>query len=102
MSRLRHKYNAKPSTSDGMRFDSLKERRFYDDLKLRQRAGDVVMFLRQVPFHLPGGVRYVVDFQVFNSDGTVSFIDVKGMETAAFKAKKRMVEAEYPIEIEVV
>lgn len=60
------------------------------------------MFLRQVPFHLPGGVKYVVVFQEFHADGTVHFVDVKGMETAQFKTKKRMVEATYPVDIEVV
>ncbi len=66
------------------------------------RAGDVLMFLRQVPFHLPGGVRYVVDFQEFHADGTIHFIDVKGMQTAEFKMKKKMVENLYPVEIEVL
>lgn len=102
MSRIHHKFHAQASHSDGMRFDSKKERRYYEDLKLRQQAGDVVMFLRQVPFHLPGGVKYVVDFQEFLSDGTVRFVDVKGMQTAEFKTKKRMVEATYPVTIEVV
>ena len=98
----RHKFNAKPTKSDGIRFDSKLEARYYDQLKLRQRAGEVVFFMRQVPFHLPGGVRYVCDFQEFWSDGTVHFVDVKGMETSDFKMKKKQVEALYPIEIEVV
>lgn len=98
----KHKFNAQPAHRDGQRFDSLKEARYYDQLKLRQQAGEVITFLRQVPFHLPGGVRYVVDFQVFYADGTVAFLDVKGMETPMFKAKKKMVEAVYPVEIEVV
>jgi hypothetical protein len=64
--------------------------------------GDVVFFLRQVPLYLPGKTKLVVDFQVFNTDGTVSFIDVKGMRTDVYKVKKREVEATYPIEIEEV
>ena len=95
----RHKFNARPTTTDGIRFDSKKEAAYYRELKLRQQAGDVVFFLRQVPFHLPGGVTYRVDFVVFASDGTVAFVDVKGMRTAQYKAKKRMVEAVYPVEI---
>ena len=100
--RQRHKFNATPSQSDGMRFDSKKERRYYEQLKTRQKSGEVAMFLRQVPFHLPGGVKYVVDFQEFLSDGHVRFVDVKGMETQQFKTKKRLVEATYPVTIEVV
>ena len=100
--RQKHKYNAIPVVHDGIRFDSKKEGRFYEKLKLLTKAGEVVFFLRQVPFHLPGGVVYRVDFQVFYSDGTVAFIDVKGMETATFKMKKKMVESLYPIKIELV
>ena len=100
---MRHKYNAKPTTTHGIRFDSKREAAYYETLLLRKRAGDVLVFLRQLPFHLPGGVRYVVDFLEFHRDGTVHFVDIKGMETESFKAKKRMVEDLYaPIEIEVV
>jgi len=74
----------------------------YQDLELRKKSGDIVFFLRQVPFFLAGGVRYVVDFVTFNSDGSVHFIDAKGFSTPTYKAKKKMVEAMYPVEIEEV
>ena len=98
----RHKYNAKKTEIDGIRFDSKKEARYYQDLLLRQRTGEIVFFLRQVPFHLPGGVSYRIDFQEFHSNGTVHFVDVKGMKTAIYIAKKKMVEATYPVIIEEV
>lgn len=98
----RHKFNAKPTVNDGIRFDSKKEAKRYEQLKLLQHDGEVLFFLRQCPFHLPGGVRYVVDFAVFWSDGHVSFEDVKGMQTPMFKAKKKQVEDLYPIEIDVI
>ena len=63
----------------------------------------MLVWLRQVPFHLPGGVRFVVDFLEFHADGTTHFVDVKGFATASFKAKVRMVADLYaPITIEVV
>jgi hypothetical protein len=100
---LRHKYRAIPDERDGIKFPSRSEARYYDMLKLRQAGGEVLFFLRQVPFHLPGGVKYVCDFLEFWSDGSCHVIDVKGMETPAFKAKKRQVEALYPgVTIEVV
>lgn len=103
VSRLRHKFHAVATDVDGIRFSSKKEARYYKGLKVRQAAGEVVQFLRQVPFHLPGGVRYVCDFLEFRSDGSVAFVDTKGMETPEFKAKKRMVEEIYkPITIEIV
>ncbi|CAG0882202.1 unnamed protein product [Cyprideis torosa] len=42
----------------------------------------------QVPIHLAGGTKLVVDFQVFWSDGGVDMIDIKGIETPEFKIKK--------------
>jgi hypothetical protein len=100
---MRHKYRAKPTVTDGIRFDSKKEAAFYEQLKLQKAAGEVLTFLRQTPFHLPGGTRYVCDFLVFYTSGRCAFIDVKGMETPEFKAKKKQVEHLYsPIEIEIV
>jgi hypothetical protein len=103
MRKIRHKFHAVATLVDGIRFDSKKEAAYYAQLKLRQRSGEVVTFLRQVPFFLPGGVKYVCDFQEFRADGTVHFIDTKGVLTQSFKAKKRMVEALYaPITITIV
>ena len=102
MRRAYHKFKAKPTISGGFRFDSKKEAKYYDQLIFEQKAGYVLFFLRQVPFHLPGGVVYRVDFQVFTCDGKVKFIDVKGYRTPEYITKKKMVEALYPIEIEEV
>jgi hypothetical protein len=98
----KHKFNAKTTELDGIKFSSKKEAAYYVRLKRLVAAGDVVFFLRQVPLHLPGGVRLVVDFLEFRADGTVHFVDTKGMETESFKAKRRMIEAVYPIQIETV
>lgn len=100
--RVRHKFHAVVTECDNIKFSSKKEARYYQTLKLRQQAGEVVFFLRQVPIHLPGGVKLVVDFQEFHADGTVRFVDTKGVETESFKAKRRMVEALYPFKIETV
>ena len=97
-----HKFNAKRTVCDGIKFPSELEAAYYQQLKIRQAAGDVLFFLRKVPFHLPGGVKYVVDFVRFDADGTVHFVDCKGMKTDMYIAKKKMVEALYPIEIEEV
>lgn len=98
--RARHKFHAKPTVNDGIRFDSKKEAARYETLKLLQTAGEVVFFLRQTRFHLPGNVSYSCDFLVFWADGHVSVEDVKGMRTEAYKRAKKQVEAAYPIEIE--
>lgn len=99
---LRHKFKATPVDDDGHHFPSKLEWSFYKSLLLQQKAGQVLFFLRQVPFHLPGGVKYLADFLIFYADGTVRIVDVKGVETSEFKLKKKMVEAIYPVEIDVV
>lgn len=97
-----HKYHAKRTELDGIKFASKKEARRYRDLDLMQKTGLVVFFLMQVPFRLPGGIKYVADFMIFWTDGHVSVEDVKGFKTPAYKAKKKMVEALYPVEIQEV
>jgi len=98
--RPRHKFHAKPTVNDGIRFASKKEAARYETLKLLQTAGEVLFFLRQTRFHLPGGTSWACDFLVFWADDHVSVEDVKGMRTEAFKRAKKQVEALYPIEIE--
>ncbi len=96
--KARHKYQANPTVdpNDGIRFDSKLEARYYRRLKLRQERGDVVGFLRQVPIHLPGKTKLVVDFLEFRADGTAVFVDTKGVETEAFRLKLRQVRELYP------
>lgn len=96
----RSKFNNIRCTMDGIGFASRAEMGYYATLKLRVAAGEVSYFLRQVPIHLPGNIRYVVDFVEFWTDGTVHYVDCKGHETALFKLKKKQVEALYPITIE--
>jgi len=55
----------------------------------------------QVPFHLPGKTTYRADFMEFWADGTVIVTEIKGFETQTWKLKKKLVEALYPIEIDV-
>jgi hypothetical protein len=100
---IRHKYHAVRTERHGLKFDSKAEASYYDTLLLRKLAGEVLVILVHVPFALPGGTRYVCDFLVFEADGTVRFIDVKGVKTAKFVMQKKIVEELYaPIVIEVV
>lgn len=98
----KHKFGAISCERDQKKFPSRLERRYYDQLKIRQASGEVVFFLRQIPFDLPGNVRYVCDFQVFLNDGTVQFVDTKGRDTTLSIAKRKMVEDLYPVTIEIV
>ncbi len=89
-------------TVDGITFHSKAEAKYYGQLKLRMKTGEIVYFLRQTPFHLPGGLKYIADFVEFRTDGTVHVVDVKGRRTAAYIRNKKQVEALYPIKIEEV
>ena len=94
------KYNAEKRTVDGIRFASKKEAAYYQKLMMLKKNGDLRFFLRQAPFHLPGNIRYVIDFVEFWKDGRVRFVDVKGMKTKSFIRNKKQVESLYPIKIE--
>jgi hypothetical protein len=100
--KLKHKFNAKISECDGIKFASKRERHWYNILKIQQKSGEVLFFLRQVPMHLPGNTKYVLDFLVFYTNGEIRFLDVKGVKTPMFIMKKKLVEELYPIEIECV
>ena len=95
----KHKFHAIQTVRDGYKFHSKKEARRYDELNLLKRAGEIVFFLRQVPFHIPGNVTYRIDYQIFWTNGEVTFEDVKGMRTPEYIAKKKIVEELYPIKI---
>ena len=87
---------------NGTLYDSAHEADFAQRLDLEKKAGIVSYWLRQVPFALPGGVTYRVDFQVFYTDGTHRYFDPKGHQTKEFKTKLKQVQALYPVTIELV
>lgn len=96
---IKHKFNAKAQNYDGIKFPSKAELQRYIELKALIKTGEVLFFLRQVPFHLPGSIKFVCDYLVFWADGTVTFEEVKGVKTPLYIAKKKMVEAIYGIKI---
>lgn len=90
------------SWRDGHKFDSKLEAAHYDKLALLEQAGEVRMFLSQVPLRLPGGVKYTVDFLVFWSDGRITFEETKGFRREAYVLRKRIAQAYYGIEIQEI
>lgn len=100
------KYKNEPVVIDGMRFDSKLEGRRYEELKALQRVGKIRYFLRQVPFHLPGNLRFVVDFQIHWGsglfDGGVTYEDAHGADTRIKTMKLKQVKALYGVEVRLV
>lgn len=101
----RTKYGSRVTVCDGIRFQSKREAETYWSLTLQKKAGGVKFFLRQVPFHLPGGVIYRADFLVVFKNQErpgrdwIEVWDAKGFRTETYKLKKRQVEALYGIKI---
>lgn len=93
------KYNNKRVELDGIKFQSIIESEYYAYLMIMKKTFDVTHFLMQVPFLLPGGKKYLLDFLVFYRDGKVDYVDTKGVVTDVFKLKKSIVEDIYPIKI---
>ncbi len=98
----KRKYRNVPTIVDGMRFDSKAEARRYGELKLLRQAGEVLWFVRQVPFHLPGNIRYVADFLIVWSDGRTTVEDVKGVLTRVAANKIKQVRALLGVEVQLV
>lgn len=102
------KYHNKKVTIDGRTFDSMAEAAYYQELKLRLKAGDIRGFGCQSKISLLPGfekygrkirpVTYIADFIIEHKDGSIEYIDVKGMETEVFKLKRKMFDYFYPEE----
>jgi hypothetical protein len=106
------KYKAKKVELDGHIFDSVIESRYYTQLKWAQEHKTILFFriqpryLLQEAFKKDGKsfrkIEYVADFEVHNLDGSIEVIDVKGMETEAFKIKRKLFEKKYPHKLSLI
>lgn len=109
--RRRSKMGNLPAEVDGIRFDSQREAEIYQELLLRQKAGELTRLERQPRFDLhaltPGGdfiaiTSYRADFRyVVVADKRTEIIDVKAppSRTEAYRIRKAWAEAEYGIQI---
>ena len=108
----KNKYGAIPTTVDGIRFHSKKEAEYYQKLKLMQNHGHFTYFLRQVPYPLPGKIKYYADFVTFRklsvssdlntNEYEIRVYDVKGKDTRVSINKRKQVEEIYNLKIEIV
>jgi hypothetical protein len=94
----RHKYGAKPTVHDGIRFASKREASRYLELKLLQQAGRISNLRRQVRYRLVIETTYVADF-VYDEKGEEIVEDVKGHRTREYLQKKRQMAKQHNIEI---
>lgn len=106
----KNKFNAKKITIDNITFDSIKEGRYYQKLKLLKKSTDpkfkVLDIEFQPRFDMIVNERkigfYKADFKV-TYPNRVEIVDVKGLKKGSayqlFRLKKKLVEALYNIEI---
>lgn len=106
--------NRKITTSDGT-FDSLREFRRWQELKLLERAGQIYDLRRQVPFLIvpkqldKNGklvfreVKYIADF-AYREKGsaTLTVEDAKGVRTEVYKLKKKLLYYRYQLKIKEI
>lgn len=114
------KYHSEKVTVDGETFDSRKEARRWQELRLLQKAGQISELRRQVKFVLiptqravdtrgpKGGVikgkvlerevAYIADF-VYTEDGKTVVEDTKGMKTKDYIIKRKLMRFVYGIGI---
>lgn len=99
----RPKYGNRRVEVEDMKFDSQHEADYYFGvLMARWRAGELRLLARQVPFDLPGGIRYIADFVTVDRDGAVQVIDAKSEATRRIRTyinKKKQMRAIWRIEI---
>ena len=107
MTRKRSKYNVDRSavgklrrTLDGVCYDSAAERDYAAVLAHAKRIGVIKNYERQVRFtFIVNGVTicsHIVDFVIVNPEGSQECREVKGVETAVWKMKRKLFEALYP------
>jgi hypothetical protein len=113
VSKRTHKYGAKPTIIDGVRFASKAEARRYQELRLLEKAGEVKELELQpkFPLHVPVKGRanlfqqvafYVADFRYRRGPrGVLVIEDVKSKptKTPVYRLKKRMFETQYGLDI---
>lgn len=93
------KYSNTKCEQDGFKFDSLREKRRYEQLAMMQEGGAISALELQVVFVLAPAVtiagrkrpplRYVADF-VYEQDGTRVIEDVKGVVTEGYRIKRHL------------
>ncbi|GEN30255.1 hypothetical protein HNQ35_000041 [Cerasibacillus quisquiliarum] len=112
MSKRRSKYRNKKVQLDGHTFDSKAEARYYQELKLMERAGEILFFRLQPRYRLLDGfekhgkkhraIDYIADFEIHHKDGSIEVVDIKGYKTDVFRIKEKMFNKKYPHKLSIL
>ncbi len=112
MNKTKSKYGNRKVEYDGEVFDSQAEARYYQELKLRERAEEILFFRLQPRYRLQDGfekngkrhrpIDYIADFEIHHKNGEIEVVDVKGFKTEVFKIKQKMFERKYPHKLTLI
>ena len=105
--RKTNKYGAGKTTFMGIKFDSKWEAERWGELTAMEKAGYITDLQRQISYEIVVNdqkiCKYVADFRYNKVDeyGSLEEVveDAKGVETAEFKLKKKLMKAVHGIEI---
>lgn len=108
----RSKYHAQKVKIDGFTFDSKREAAHYAELKLLEKAGHVNAIEVHPRFNLHAtgsdGIKRkigqaILDFRYWDArEKRRRYVDVKGKDLPMSKWKRKHVEAEHGIKVEIV
>ena len=91
---------------DGYRFDSTRECERYLELTLLQKGGEITDLELQPKYMIIVNDQkicvYFADFRYIDKCGTLHVEDVKGVKTALFSLKRKLLKAVHGIELEIV
>lgn len=96
-----NKFGAKRTEFNGKKYDSKYEASVAQELELRKKAGDILDYDIQYKVEMwvcdQDGrkvfrVNHKVDFRVHNKDGSFELLEAKGVETADYKWRRRLLE----------
>jgi hypothetical protein len=97
------KYAAVRTAVDGITFASRREAKRYAELRLLEKAGEISRLVTQPHFPLEvQGVlvcTYIADFSYSKRDDAWIVEDCKGVRTAVYRIKRKLMKAVYGIEI---
>jgi len=109
----RNKYGNRKVEIDGLTFDSKAEALYYSELKLREKAGEILFFRTQPRYRLLDSfekhgkrhraIDYIADFEIHHRDGSIEVVDVKGAPlTQVFRIKEKLFNHKYPHKLTLV
>lgn len=104
----RPKYGAVPTTTpDGIRHPSKRQAKRWEELKLLERAGEIVNLKREVPFKLEVNGELICTYRAdhvydWKHGGGSVVEDSKGMRTDVFRLKAKLMKAVLGIHVKEV